>query len=87
MKRHEDLSALAILMQAAFQQSGVQQPLQGLEILLLPRIGTTRPSLQVVSHGTVQQTNGVGIQIELKPWSWISPVSYTHLTLPTKRIV
>jgi hypothetical protein len=20
----------------------------------------------------VQQTNGVGIQIELKPWSWIS---------------
>jgi hypothetical protein len=72
VKRHEDLSALAILMQAAFQQSGVQQTLQGLEILLLPRIGTTRPSLQVVSHGTVQQTNGVGIQIELKPWSWIS---------------
>ena len=69
-------------MQAAFQQSGVQQPLQGLEILLFPRIGTTRPSLQVVSHGTVQQTNGVGIQVELKPWSWIShggSLTQTHL--------
>ena len=59
-------------MQAALQQSGVKQPLQGLEILLFPRIRTTRPSLQVVSHGTVQQTNGAGIQVELKPWSWIS---------------
>ena len=59
-------------MQAAFQQGGVQQPLQGLEILLFPRIRPTRPSLQVVSHGTVQKTNGAGIQVELKPWSWIS---------------
>ena len=71
MKRLEARSTLTIFMQGAFQQGGIKQPLQRLEILLLPWIRTTRPSLEVVGHGTMQQANGVGIQVKLKPWSLI----------------
>ena len=62
-------------MQGAFQQGGIKQPLQRLEILLLPWVRTTRPTFEVVSHGTVQQTNGVGIQVELKPWHLVGHTS------------
>ena len=71
MKTHEERSALTIFMKAALQQGGIKQPLQRLETLLFPWIRPTRPSLEVVGHGTMQQANGVGIQVELKPWSWI----------------
>ena len=71
MKTHEERSALTIFMKAALQQGGIKQPLQRLKILLLPWIRTTRPSLEVVGHGTMQQANGVGIQVKLKPWSLI----------------
>ena len=71
MKTHEERSALTIFMKAALQQGGIKQPLQRLEILLLPWIRPTRPSLEVVGHGTMQQANGVGIQVKLKPWSLI----------------
>ena len=71
MKTHEERSALTIFMKAALQQGCIKQPLQRLEILLLPWIRTTRPSLEVVGHGTMQQANGVGIQVKLKPWSLI----------------
>ena len=71
MKTHEERSALTIFMKAALQQGGIKQPLQRLKILLLPWIRPTRPSLEVVSHGTMQQANGVGIQVKLKPWSLI----------------
>ena len=66
MKRLEARSTLTIFMQGAFQQGGIKQPLQRLEILLLTWIRPTRPSLEVVGHGTMQQTNGVGIEVELK---------------------
>ena len=58
-------------MKAALQQGGIKQPLQRLEILLLPWIRPTRPSLEVVSHRAMEKTNGVGIQVELKPWRLI----------------
>ena len=72
MKTHEERSALTIFMKAALQQGCIKQPLQRLEILLLPWIRPTRPSLEVVSHRAMEKTNGVGIQVELKPWRLIS---------------
>ena len=71
MKTHEERSALTIFMKAALQQGCIKQPLQRLEILLLPWIRPTRPSLEVASHRAMEKTNGVGIQVELKPWSLI----------------
>jgi len=71
MKRLEARSTLTIFMQGAFQQGGIKQPLQRLEILLLPWIRTTRPSLEVVRHRAMEKSNGVGIQVELKPWRLI----------------
>ena len=58
-------------MQSALQQGGIKQPLQRLEILLLPWIRPTRPPLEVVSHRAMEQTNGISIQVELKPWRLI----------------
>ena len=71
MKRLEARSTLTIFMQGAFQQGGIKQPLQRLEILLLPWIRPTRPPLEVVSHRAMEQTNGISIQVELKPWCLI----------------
>ena len=71
MKTHEERSALTIFMKAALQQGCIKQPLQRLEILLLPWIRPTRPSLEVVSHRAMEKTNSVGIQVELKPWRLI----------------
>ena len=68
MKTHEVRLELTIFMKAALQKCGVKQPLQALEILLLPWIRPTRPSFEVKGHGTMQQANGVGIEVELKPW-------------------
>ena len=39
---------------------------------------------------TQEDSHGLGVGTERSPWRWILkriPVSYTHLTLPTKRIV
>ena len=71
MKGREARSTLTILMQGALQQGGIKQPLQRLEILLLLWIRSTRPSLEVVGHRAMEQTNGVSIQVELKPWCLI----------------
>ena len=71
MKGREARSTLTILMQGALQQGGIKQPLQRLEILLLPWIRPTRPSLEVVSHRAMEQANGISIQVELKPWRLI----------------
>ena len=68
MKTHEVLLKLTIFMKAALQKGGIKQPLQSLELLLFSWIRPTRPSLEVVGHGTLQQANGVGIEVELKPW-------------------
>ena len=75
MKRREACLALTIFMQSAFQQGGIKQPLQRLEILLLLWIRSTRPSLEVVGHRAMEQTNGISIQVELKPWRLIGHTS------------
>ena len=50
----------------------------GLHIFIVPRIGDYREVLQQ------QASRALGIRVEVRS---INAVSYTHLTLPTKRIV
>ena len=59
-------STFTVLLKRTLHQSSKQKRLQALQILLLTRVRPTGPLLQIEVHRTVQQADGIHIQIELK---------------------
>ena len=58
--------SLTVLLKRTLQQGGIKQRLQPVEILLLLGIRPTRPLLEMKANRTMQQPNGINVQLELE---------------------
>tara|TARA_E500000178_G_C16517831_1_gene528744 strand:- start:72 stop:374 length:303 start_codon:yes stop_codon:yes gene_type:complete len=71
-------SPLTVLIEGAFEQGGIEQGLKPVQILLFAGIRPTGPFFKIKTHRSVQQTDGVGIQLELEGGAEFSHTSILH---------